>query len=109
MIPDANELTALPRGAIRLDDGYLPLRAIGDRAHQRLADDEARALKLHMEQIGSEIEPVLRSQVVRWAWLRLPNDGQIATSAWKEKSKTLENVRMRRNVKVHITILSINV
>ena len=37
--------------------------------------------------------------IVRWAWLRLPN-GQIARSAWKEKLKPLEQVRMARNVKV---------
>ena len=43
-------------------------------------------------------------EVVRWAQLRLPN-GQVARSAWKEKLKPLEKVRMARNVKVYIPLI----
>lgn len=44
---------------------------------------------------GSDMQPRLQ----RWARLRLPN-GQIVRSAWKEKSKPLDKVRMARNIRV---------
>ena len=45
------------------------------------------------------IQPQLKARIPRWARLRLPN-GQIARSAWKEKSRSFKDSRRARCVKV---------
>ena len=61
--------------------------------------------KYYQEQAPTKFDPDSRAwpRVIRWARLQLPN-GQIAHSAWKEKLKDLEAVRMARNVKVSTTM-----
>jgi hypothetical protein len=59
--------------------------------------------RYYQEQAPDEFNPNSWPRIIRWARLRLPN-GQIARSAWKEKMKPLEAVRMARNVKVIIDI-----
>jgi hypothetical protein len=100
MIPDLDPLPpAMPRGSKDIGDGFILLRA-KDKALRAMRDCESQAFadylnNTHAQQVPEHWSP----QIVRWARLRLPN-GQVARSAWKEKLKPLEKVRMARNVKV---------
>ena len=100
MIPDLEpDLTVLPRGARDIGDGFVLLRA-RDIAAREISGRAGEAIqKYYREQAPTEFDPDSRAwpRVIRWARLRLPN-GQIARSAWKEKLKDLEAVRMARNV-----------
>ena len=100
MIPDLDPLPpAMPRGSMDIGDRFILLRA-KDKALRAMRDCESQAFadylnNTHAQQVPEHWSP----QIVRWARLRLPN-GQVARSAWKEKLKPLEKVRMARNVKV---------
>jgi hypothetical protein len=104
MIPDLETSPPdVPRGAKELGDGYVLLRA-RDRTSRAISDCERQALVTYLNDnhsvtVGDDWSPL----IVRWARLRLPN-GQVARSAWKEKLKPLEKVRMARNIKVFINI-----
>ncbi|KAJ7020029.1 hypothetical protein C8F04DRAFT_1197122 [Mycena alexandri] len=101
MIPglDHTEQKGLPRGSVDLGAGFVLLRARDEHKHH--IDGEAgRVIREYLEEVGKgRISGDL--VVARWARLRLPN-GQIARSAWKEKRKALNKVRMARNVKTLI-------
>jgi hypothetical protein len=105
MIPDLDPLPpAMPRGSKDIGDGFILLRA-KDKALRAMRDCERQAFadylrNTHAQQVPEHWFP----EVVRWARLRLPN-GQVARSAWKEKLKPLEKVRMARNVKVYILLI----
>lgn len=90
----------LPFGAINLNEGYALLRA-KDNVDRKAENQERTALLHFFSQIAGEIvtNNTTVVKVRKWARLLLPN-GQIARSAWKEKLKPLEQVRMSRNVKV---------
>ncbi|KAJ7768053.1 hypothetical protein DFH07DRAFT_718002, partial [Mycena maculata] len=101
MIPglDRTEKKGLPRDSFDLGAGFVLLRARDEHKHH--IDGEAgRVIREYLEEAGTgRIRGNLA--VARWARLRLPN-GQIARSAWKEKRKPLNKVRMARNVKTLI-------
>ena len=90
----------MPRGAKELGGGYILLRA-KDRTSRAIPDCERQALVTYLNdnQSGSTIDGDWNPLITRWARLRLPN-GQVARSAWKEKLKPLQKVRMARNIKV---------
>ena len=100
IIPDFEEPAGLPRNAIDLGDGYILLRR-RDTTTRPLLNIEEVALISYLRALPELSEIVLQSpfSVIRWARLRLPT-GQIARSLWGEKSKTLQKLRMARNVKV---------
>ena len=100
MIPDLDpDVDKIPRGAKDLGHGFVLLRA-RDETATKLAGPEAAAVKSWFEHATGDPAAInWNPRVKRWARLKLPN-GQIARSAWKEKAKPLEKVRMARNVKV---------
>lgn len=98
LIPDLEPPeNSIPRGGIDLGGGYALLRAM-DRASRELRPCEAAAVNMFVQEHCNFGGQTVNS-VVRWARLRLPN-GRVARSAWKEKQKSLDKVRMARNVKV---------
>jgi len=104
MIPDLEpDDNKTPRGAEPLGDGYVLLRA-KDSVARYLHGDENIAVRTYFEDTVGNIEPGWCAHITRWARLQLPN-GQIARSAWKEKLKPLEKVRMARNVKVCLILI----
>lgn len=100
MIPDLEpSKDRLPRGAKLLGDGYCLLRA-KDGSKQLILDEPAQAIQAYYEVAArEEFEEGNDTRVIRWARLSLPN-GQIARSAWKEKLRLQDQIRMARNVKV---------
>ncbi|KAI0276983.1 hypothetical protein BC826DRAFT_928107, partial [Russula brevipes] len=94
---DAHKETRVPHGGIDLGNDYILLRA-KDNCHPQTA-----ALRKYLSSDPAcsldDIPDNWEASVVRWSRLRLPN-GQIARSAWKERLKPLESVRMARNVKL---------
>ena len=105
MIPDLQPVeNKIPRGGRDLGGGYVLLRA-RDETVTIIDGAEGNAIRAYLENTtGRLAEPNSAVQISRWARLRLPN-GQIARSAWKEKAKALEKVRMARNVKVCLYIV----
>lgn len=102
MIPQfAKPEKGLPYGLIDLKDGYALLRA-KDSLDRKVVDHEERAL---LEFFAQGVQNNVEVKVRKWARLLLPN-GQIARTAWKERIKRLEQVRMSRNVKVGTMILA---
>jgi hypothetical protein len=109
MIPNLAPKKSLPTTSIDLYDGYILLFA---RSESLIAakplESSAFSLYLSTYEPNISIPPHLRSglpegtwQLRRWARLRLPND-QIARSAWKEKGRSSDNIRMSRFVKVNL-------
>ncbi|KJA14969.1 hypothetical protein HYPSUDRAFT_149723, partial [Hypholoma sublateritium FD-334 SS-4] len=108
---------SLPRGAIDLGSGYALLRAQDQLRAMRKC--EARVLIAYlMEQPDIDLS-VITSQdsaselewcpnIARWARLRLPN-GQIARSKWKESSRSLDKLRISRNVKIQAHVFTLAV
>jgi hypothetical protein len=96
--PDSNEL---PRGSRDLGNGFILLRARDITAREIDGRAGEAIRKYYQEQAPDEFDPNSWPHIIRWARLRLPN-GQIARSAWKEKLKPMELVRMARNVKVAV-------
>jgi hypothetical protein len=104
MVPDLEDpVNTLPRGAKDIGGGYILLRAM-EQTSYRLRNCEADALGVYLVNTAGEYPPNdWCPSIIRWARLRLPN-GQIARSAWKEKLKPLEKLRIARNVKVCHTV-----
>ncbi|KAJ7127982.1 hypothetical protein C8R44DRAFT_616530 [Mycena epipterygia] len=99
MIPDLEPPEKLPRGSEELGSGYVLLRA-KDEYNQVIHGAQGDAIQEYLEAVTGVVSPDhFRPSLQRWARLRLPN-GQIARSAWKEKQKALNKVRMARNVRV---------
>jgi len=104
MIPLLERKKGNPRGSIDLGGGFVLLRA-RDRTMQTLRGDAAIAVRTYMhDQTGDDVAN-WNPRVFRWARLHLPT-GQVVRSAWKEKTKSLEKVRMSRNVRVSSIIHS---
>jgi hypothetical protein len=91
-------VSTLPRGAIDLGDGYVLLRAMERNPHP-VRECEIGAFRTYMRSEGEMVPDNWHPVITRWARLRLPN-GLIARSAWKEKLKPLERVRIARVCKV---------
>ena len=106
LIPDLEPDTdALPRGAEDLDNGYVLLRA-KDEYNQLIHGAAGDAIKTFLEEANDTVYPdSLSPSLQRWARLRIPN-GQIARTAWKEKQKALNKVRMSRNAWVGFPVVS---
>jgi hypothetical protein len=111
MVPDLELETKLPRGAVDLGDGYILLHARDDTPQEISVNESAVILTYAQENhlLGDNIPmgPVHSMSLVRWARLRLPN-GQIARSAWKEKLKTLKQIRISRNIKVGVYLICLD-
>jgi len=93
-MPELNDSNpGLPYGSVDLGNGYVLLRK---RAKHLIIPrgDEATAI---LEFLGPEYALPC---ITKWARLRLLN-GQIARSAWREKLRLPEQLRVSRNVKVH--------
>jgi len=98
MIPSLVKDSADPRGSQDIGGGYILLFA-KDETMRTLRGAAATAVREYMHQVTREDLTNWVPQVRRWARLRLPT-GQIARSAWKEKLKPLQKIRMSRNVRV---------
>ena len=108
MIPDLEGPdNSIPRGAKDLGDGYILLRA-RDRTMCQVDVAESQALRRYLQSTHNKDLPEgWAPKVLQWAWLGLPN-GQVAQSAWKEKLKQLERVRMARNILAsHVTVCTL--
>ena len=105
MIPDLDPLPpVVPRGGKDIGDGFILLRA-KDKAPWAMRDCERQAFSDYLKNAHAlQVPEGWSPGVARWARLRLPN-GQVARSAWKEKLKPVEKVRMARNVKVYILLV----
>ena len=90
----------LPRGAVELGENYVLLRA-KDRYSRYMKETELVAFKLYLRnQFESlSLQEDWSPKITRWARLRLPS-GQIARSRWKEGLKSINKIRISRNVKV---------
>ncbi|KAF7356061.1 hypothetical protein MVEN_00935900 [Mycena venus] len=98
LIPDIEPNNELPRGSEDLGHGYILLRA-KDEYPQVVHGAQGDAIRQYLEEMNDEKYPdTFQPKLRRWARLRLPN-GQIVRSAWKEKQKALDKVRMARNVR----------
>jgi hypothetical protein len=102
ILPELDEpKNLLPRGALDLHGGYSLLRA-REPSPSLMTDSAAVALRSYYEGEGQQLTDNGTSyKVIRWARLRIPT-GQVARSAWKEKQKSISNVRMARNVKLKV-------
>ena len=98
MIPSLEKETKQPKWSEDVGDGYVLLHA-RDETTRILHGPPAIAVRDYMGKETGENVANWYPRVRRWARLRLPT-GQIARSAWKEKLKALEKVRISRNVRV---------
>lgn len=100
MIPELDLPNSAQRStAINVGNGYalLPKR---DTSPHPIGDiSERSALYVYLQAYGFDMRGNFNPKLVRWARLRLPN-GQIARSQLKENGKSLQNLRVTRNVKV---------
>jgi hypothetical protein len=100
MFPDLDPLVStLLRGSIDLGDGYVLLRAMERNPHP-VRECETTAFQVYMQSEGEAVPDNWHPVISRWARLKLPN-GLVARSAWKEKLKSLERVRIARVCKVN--------
>jgi len=103
MIPDLEPNSdSLPRNSNDIGDRYIFLR-VRDASACLIDGNAGIAIQTFYEEQGfGDFNDDWLPHVVHWARLRLPN-GQIARSAWKEKLKPPQDVRMARNIKVSLT------
>ncbi len=85
----------LPHGALDIGDGFQLRRAM-DSCEREIVGKEREAICQFLLEHGIVANTI---KMRKWARLRLPT-GQIARSAWKENLKSLEKLRIARNVKV---------
>ncbi|KAJ7649592.1 hypothetical protein B0H17DRAFT_958446 [Mycena rosella] len=99
LIPDLEpDNDCLPCSSEDLGDSYALLRA-RDKYNQTICGLAGDAIKDYLEDTtGITYAENFSPSLQRWARLLLPN-GQIARSAWKEKQKALNKVRMSRNIR----------
>ena len=104
-----------PQNSLDLGDGYVLLRARERTGRLLVEIPEYPIIRGYLEQAEREqgnllddTQPELPigARIPRWARLRLPN-GQIARSAWKEKSRSFKDSRRARCVKVIIISIKI--
>lgn len=99
MLPGLEQDTnRLPRGSVDVGNGYTLLRA-RDKTARKLPMDEEQVVLAYFQSVAGTLEIDSHPQITRWSRLRLPN-GQIARSAWKERLKTIEHIRIARQVAV---------
>ncbi|THU78202.1 hypothetical protein K435DRAFT_888835 [Dendrothele bispora CBS 962.96] len=108
MIPDLEpEKPKLPQGAEDIGNGFA-LRRAQDTVARSVTNAEAEAIRTYLfdhgiqkDDNGTHIDGNYQPLVQRWARVSLPN-GQIARSRWKEDLKSINNIRMARNVKIQL-------
>jgi hypothetical protein len=89
----------LPRGSEDLGDSFILLRARDRAAHKVSNPHELNAIRKYMTEDGHNLSDTWDLHVRRWARVRLPN-GQVARSSWKESTRSLDQLRVSRNLKV---------
>ncbi|KAJ7434447.1 hypothetical protein B0H11DRAFT_1938655 [Mycena galericulata] len=98
-IPDLEPEETFPRGSEDLGGGYVLLHA-KDEYNQVIRGVQGDTIRDYLEAVNGETYPEnFQPSLQRWARLRLPN-GQIARTAWKEKQKAINKVRMSRNIEL---------
>ncbi|KAG1881019.1 uncharacterized protein F5891DRAFT_973508 [Suillus fuscotomentosus] len=94
VLPELDEPPkGFPQGSVNLGEKYALLRKRDLYFH--LPDPE------HTKVIARFLGGCALHRIKKWARLLLPN-GQIARSAWRETIKTLEKIRISRNVKIDL-------
>ena len=88
-----NPTSLLPTTALNLGNGYAFLRKC-DRTPVLPSHGTSAAILDFLGQPGAGLP-----KIIRWARLLLPN-GQVARSAWREKAKSADKVRVSRMIKV---------
>jgi len=100
IIPDIEPIeNLLPRGSEDLGDGFILLRARDRTARKVSNPHELHAIRKYVTRDGHNLSDFWEPRVRRWARVRLPN-GQVARSSWKESTKSLDQLRVSRNLKV---------
>ncbi|EJD40588.1 hypothetical protein AURDEDRAFT_69965, partial [Auricularia subglabra TFB-10046 SS5] len=92
----------LPSSAIDAGNGFILLAKM-DTARRAIPPSESNALRnFILTHSPSDLENCAwEPRIVKWARLQLPN-GQIARSKFKEDGKSLQNLRVTRNVKLEL-------
>ena len=107
VLPHLEPAEKLPRISVDLGNGFVLLGA-REEYQRKVPEHEAAAIREQFTHLNQNVDPLWQPSVRRWARLRLPN-GQIVRSAWKEKLKPLNKVRMARNVMVRSSFNSLNI
>ncbi|KAI0317099.1 hypothetical protein OF83DRAFT_1059256, partial [Amylostereum chailletii] len=89
---------ALPRGSVDLGDKYVLLRPMDTVSHE-VPYTEADFINAYWVGAGGHGAPGGITHVRKWGRVRLANR-QNVRSAWKEKERPLENIRMSRIIKI---------
>ncbi|KAJ3001526.1 hypothetical protein NUW54_g6368 [Trametes sanguinea] len=98
----------LPRGACNLGDGYVLLRA-RDTCARKVPEEEARSFYDYLPELRhGQDRATFSIKAQKWARLQIP-DGTVVRSAWKERGKPLNKLRMARCVKFVAADRSLNV
>ena len=98
MLPHLEPEPKLPHVFVDLGNWYVLLGAHEEYQH-RVPEQAAAAIQEQFTHLNQNVDPHWQSSVHRWAQLLLPN-GKIMRTAWKEKLKPLNKVRMAHNVMV---------
>lgn len=98
MLPELGIPSEQKSSGVDVGNGYrlLPKR---DPSPQPIFDLEKAALYTFLRASNEDMRGNFSPRLLRWARLRLPN-GQIARSRFKEHGKSLQNLRVTRNIKV---------
>ena len=107
VLPHLEPAEKLPRISVDLGNGFV-LLGTHEEYQQKVPEHEAAAIREQFTHLHQNVDPLWQPSVHRWARLCLPN-GQIVRSAWKEKLKPLNKVRMARNVMGHSSFNSSNI
>ncbi|KAJ3508503.1 hypothetical protein NLJ89_g5715 [Agrocybe chaxingu] len=99
MLPELEKQLGLPRVSEDIGDGFILLGA-KERYPKTIPIIEVAAICTFYHAHNIQIAATWMPQVLKWARLQIPNQ-QIVRSAWKEKNKALEKVRMARNIMFH--------
>lgn len=95
MLPELQQEVSSPRVSDSIGNGFILLGAREEYA-RKIPDIESAALQEYY--LKKDIDLGTGTLYIqKWARLRLPNL-QIVRSAWKEKIKELNRVRMARNI-----------
>ncbi|KAA1473018.1 hypothetical protein DENSPDRAFT_899721 [Dentipellis sp. KUC8613] len=94
-LDSTSELQRNPSLAVALDGGY-ELRHARDKRPYTMTLAESQAFWSYLQQHDNKV-----IQIYRWARLALPN-GHIARSFWSERNKSIDKLRISRNVKIQL-------
>ncbi|THH32143.1 hypothetical protein EUX98_g2045 [Antrodiella citrinella] len=100
--PELDTEKVSPRGSKDIGDKYTFLTA-RDEFAQPLRSCELAVFVRFLQDQGENIPLHWKTRIYRWARLELPN-GQITRSAWKEKTKALQKLRISRMGKARLLL-----